>query len=113
MVGLFSQFYKRATPTVNYRKESNFLYTIKLSVLKLCLRQDLFQVFNVTDNFKATKAMHSSMQREFYYDKKNDDKKTCFSMNILSQMVLRLREIQSDEKSGERLHYTRCPFQFR
>ena len=70
MVGLFSQFYKRATPTVNYRKESNFLYTIKLSVLKLCLRQDFFQVFNVADNFKATRDMHSSLQREFHKTKK-------------------------------------------
>ena len=34
-------------------------------------------------------------------------------MNILSQIVLSLREIQSSEKSGEKLHYARCPFQFR
>ena len=111
MVGLFSQFYKRAKPAVNYRKESNFLYTIKLSVLKLCLRKTFFKflMLQITSKQPGTCIRHCN---ENFTKLKNGDKKPCFSMNTLSQIVLSLREIQSSEKSGEKLHYNRCPFQF-
>ena len=85
MVGFFPQFYEMATPTNNAGE-----FTIKLSVLKLCLRDNLetdtfelglsiihtffSQLFNATDSLKATRATHWFLDlNKSFTELKSDD----------------------------------------
>ena len=86
MGGFFSRFYKRVTPTITAGD-----CAIKLSVLKLCLRDQIpfelgllishalhFQAFNATDNLKATRASHSFLGLNENFTELKSDYKSLF-----------------------------------